>query len=238
MHRESLPTAAMAPNMSALTRWLRLVEGRAAHLSSPLGLKIGLWVLVLAWSSSITFQWLQDASAILPPPGVTEPRLAIDLDEAIAQAAAAPLFGEAPESGTIATAIAAPLDIKLKGVFAGAGGPMAAIVDTGGEEDEFVMLGRELRRGVVLEGIHPTHIIVGRDGVSHLVELEAVKSEASRSKGATPASGTRAAHSPPAVPSTTEAEAPSPPAETESSTPLAPPMPQSDAGPSSLFRAA
>jgi type II secretory pathway component PulC len=221
--------------MMDLVRSVRKGRGLALHCSLPLALKIGLWILVLAWGLSIAFEWLRDASANLPPAAVIQPRPAIDLEEAITQAAAAPLFGQAPGGETAAAAIKAPLEIKLKGVFAGGGGPMAAIVNTGRDEDDVAMLGRELQPGVVLEGIHPTHIVVGRDGASHRIELEAVRSEPSRSKVAARGNAAPGTPSPPAAP--TEASPP-PPAESEPSTPLAPPMPQSDAGSGSLSRVA
>lgn len=205
-----------------------IAVGRALtdHLRRPLVPKLGLWLLVLGWGASVALYWLQDATATSPPPAVAEQRPAIDLETAIAEAAAAPVFGEAAASESAPAAVVAPLDVKLKGVFAGGGGTMAAIVNTGGEEDEFVLLGRELRPGVTLASVHPTHIVVARDGGLHRVELQPVKSEASRSKRAPPPAD--------AVP---EPEAPAAPAESDSSPPPAPPMPQS-AAPLDLAQAA
>jgi type II secretory pathway component PulC len=199
--------------------------------ANPLVLKIGLWMLVLAWAACVAFHWLGDASATPPPTVAARPRPVVDLESAIAQAATAPVFGETGESEAVPTPGAAPLDIKLKGVFAGGGGPVAAIVDTGGEEDELVMLGAQIRPGVVLQGVYPTYIVIAREGGSHRVELEPVKSDASRSKAAQRTSGARPAHTRPAAPEALEPEAAAAPAEPESSKPLAPPMPQSDAGP-------
>jgi hypothetical protein len=127
------------------------------------------------------------------------------------------VFGEAVKGDAQDTARVALLDIKLKGTFAGGGGPAAAIVNVG-DEDELVLAGRHVRPGVVLESIHPTHIVVGDGGASRRVELEAIRSEQPRSKQTTRRNGTASA---------APAEAPPPPADAESATPLAPPMPQS-----------
>lgn len=213
--------------------------GRALtdRLWSPLVPKIVAWTLVLGCALSVALHWLRDAAATHTTAAVVQPRPAVDLEAAIAEAAAAPVFGEAAGSESVPTPVAATLDIRLKGVFAGGGGPMAAIVNTGREEDEFVLLGRELQPGVRLEAVHPSHILVVREGVSHRVELEPVRSETSRLKGATHPSGKPPAHIPPESPTAPEAEA-SAHAEPESSTPLAAPMPQSDAGPDPHIRAA
>ena len=210
--------------------------GRALtdRLWSPLLPKIVAWTLVLGCALSVALQWLRDAAATHTTAAVVEPPPAVDLEAAIAAAAAAPVFGAAAGSESAPTPVAAPLDIRLKGVFAGGGGPTAAIVNTGGEEDEFVLLGRELRPGVTLESVHPTHIVVARDGGSHRVELEPVRSEASHSPGAMRATEQRAVRvrRPPVADTAPEPEpAPAAPTEPESSTPLAAPMPQSDAGP-------
>lgn len=212
--------------------------GRALtdRLWSPLLQKIVAWTLVLGCALSVALHWLRDAAATHPTAPVAQPRPAVDLEAAIAEAAAAPVFGEAAENEA-PTPVAAPLGIRLKGVFAGGGGPMAAIVNTGREEDEFVLLGRELQPGVRLEAVHPSHIVVGREGVSHRVELETVRSDTSRSKGAMHPSGKPPAHIPPESSTAPEAEA-SAHAEPESSTPPAAPMPQSDAGPDPHIRAA
>jgi general secretion pathway protein C len=216
--------------VSALARVL------AGHPSSPLALKIGLWILVLGWGTCVAVDWFRDAVAT-PPPATARPRAPVDLDATIAQAAAAPLFGDAVEPEDVATALPAPIDIKLRGVFAGGGGPTAAIVNTGGEEDEVVVPGATLRPGVTLKSVHPTHIVVDQAGATRRIELEPLKSDAARSKLARHATGRQAEQdSPPesAAPETPAAyDAPAMPAEAASSTPAIPaaPMPQSRAAP-------
>lgn len=211
-------------------------RSRAAQRFGPLVLKSALWTLVLAWAAWIAFPWLRDAFATTPAAvAVAAPRPALDLEAAIATAAATPTFGAPAEIDSAASASAPQLDIKLKGVFASGSGPMGAIVDTGGEEDEFVAPGRAVGAGVVLEGVYPTHIVVSRGGVLGRIELEALKSDASKSKAAR-TSGMRPVHSQPPVPSTSSGDAPATSTEAESSAPLAPPMPQSQAVPNALSR--
>lgn len=216
--------------MIALKFALRNGRSLAANCVHPLAVTIVLWILVVTWSAWIAFQWLRDASATSAPPAVAQSRPALDLDAAVATAAAAPVFGVAPASEATATALVVPLDIKLKGVFAGGAGPMAAIVNAGDEEDRVVTLGRELQPGVLLEGVFPTHILVARNGASHRIELETLKNEAPRSKAAARGHRARATHPPAADPPIPATEAPSEAAEAESSVPLAPPMPQSGVG--------
>lgn len=224
--------------MIALRFALRNGRSLAANCVHPLAVTVVLWILVVTWSAWIAFQWLRDASATSTRPVVAASRPALDLDAAVATAAAAAVFGVAAESEPTPSPLAVPLDIKLKGVFAGGAGPMAAIVDTGDEEDRVVTLGRELQPGVLLEAVFPTHILVGRNGVSHRIELETLRNEAPRSKAAARGHRARSTHTPTADPSTPATEAPSAPAEAESSAPLAPPMPQSGIRPDPLWRIA
>ena len=145
-------------------------RSRAAQRFGPLVLKSALWTLVLAWASWIALPWLRDAFATPAAVAAAAPRPALDLEAAIATAAATPTFGAAAAIESAAPAPAPQLDIKLKGVFASGSGPMGAIVDIGGEEDEFVVPGRAVGAGAVLEGVYPTHIVVSRGGVPGRIE--------------------------------------------------------------------
>jgi general secretion pathway protein C len=91
---------------------------------------------------------------------------------AAAQALAdAHVFGVAP-AGPAGEAVS-NLNIKLKGVFAGgADGPGLAIVNTGAR-DETARIGGEIVPGVVLEAVHPQHVVVRRNGTLERVNLEA-----------------------------------------------------------------
>ncbi len=206
-----------------------------AYLRSPRLPRVGAWLVVVAFGIVVAFHWLREAAATPPPSAIAPPPPAVDLEAAVAQAAAVPLFGEAPASGP--SADSAPLEFKLKGVLAGNGGPVVAIVNSGGEEDELVMLGAELRPGVRLEGVHPTHIVVSRGGVAQRVELEPVRSDSSRGKDSSHAGGKRSTHIPP-QPAQVEAGASTAGTEPASEQPLAPPMPQSSAAPDPLIPAA
>jgi type II secretory pathway component PulC len=198
---------------------------------------IALWFVVAALGTAVTLHWLREAAATPPPQPAAVPRPAVDLDAAVAEAAAIPLFGAAAARGPATGSDTAPLEIRLKGVVAGNGGTEAAIVNTGGEEDELALPGAELRPGVKLESVHPTHILVGRSGLSQRVELEPVRSEASRSKG-NGRHGKQAAHDGPPATAATEPEAPAAGVEPSAEQPLVPPMPQSRAAPDSPAPAA
>lgn len=207
------------------------------NLLNPVVAKIALWALLLGWISWIAFQWLREALATPAQTAVTQSRPLLDLDAAVATAAAAPLFGEAARPDASHTAVPSMPNVKLKGVFASGDGPVAAIVNVG-REDEFVLLNKELGPGVTLQGVYPTHIVISRNGAKERVELELLKSDASRSKGAA-AAGTRLSHGharpPDVVPEPAPAAPPPVPAgeatpvdpDVQPKSPLAPPMQQS-----------
>lgn len=199
---------------------------------TPSVTKIAVWALLLGWSAWIASQWAREALAQRAPISAAQPRPAIDLDATVAQAAAVPLFGEAARSDAVQAASPTVLNIKLKGVFASGGGPMAAIVNMGGE-DQFVALDKELGPGVVLQGVYPTHIVVSHDGSAERVELEVLKSaDASRPTAGAAAARTRHLRDQTALPLAPAPEAapaaPSPVAEAVPSAPDTPsvPLPQ------------
>jgi type II secretory pathway component PulC len=131
------------------------------------------WFVVLALAAWMAWYWFGvftssgDAAAPIRS-------AAPDVQAAAAQAVAAPLFGQAGAGGAGAAAAGAG-DIKLRGVFAGAGGLQAAIVNTG-KEDSFVALSGEIAPGVVLQEVHTTYILVSRNGLAERVELDVLKS--------------------------------------------------------------
>jgi type II secretory pathway component PulC len=208
---------------------------RAANPFGPSVLRIALWALVFGWASWIAFQWLRDAFATPVPEAVVQPPADLDMEAAVVKAATAPVFGEASVSETEPADLASTRSVRLKGVFAGDGGPMAAIINTG-KDDEFVLLGKAASSGFVLEGVHPNHIVINRSGVSVRVELEALKSDAARSNSGTAASSARSSHTPSEVPPPPATEPASTAVDAVSPAPLAPPMPQSKAMPDPLSR--
>jgi general secretion pathway protein C len=100
---------------------------------------------------------------------------------AAAQALAdAHVFGIAPAGP--AREMVSNLNIKLRGVFAGGpDAPSLAIVNTGAR-DETARVGGEIVPGVVLEAVHPQHVVVRRNG-----ELERLNLEPPQRSAAAPA---------------------------------------------------
>jgi hypothetical protein len=149
-------------NADALVAW---TQSRSAQA--------GAWLVVLVAAAWMAWHWFGvftssgDAAAPIRS-------AAPDVQAAAAQAVAAPLFGQAGAGGAGAAA-AGTGDIKLRGVFAGAGGLQAAIVNTG-KEDSFVALSGEIAPGIVLQEVHATHIVVSRNGLAERVELDVLKS--------------------------------------------------------------
>jgi len=206
----------------------------AEHRHALLLLNVVLWGSVLAWTSWIALPWVESAAARPASETAAPSHPEIDLGTAVATAAAAPVFGKARESETRDSAHAPKLDIKLKGALAGAGGPTAAIVNTG-DEDQLVLLGKELKVGVVLEAVHPNYVVIRRNGVEERVDLVEIGTDPAHSSGGPqpphkPHSGWRPPMAPPSGGETTaETEAPFSP-------PPPPPVPESQAAPAPLSR--
>jgi len=112
------------------------------------------------------------------PKEIVRPRPAIDPDGAVAAAVAAPIFGEATRPDAAQSAGPVFPDIKLRGVFAGGNGPAAAIFEMR-DDERFVLVGRELAPGVVLQSVYPTYVLIGSGAITQRVELEAIESGAS-----------------------------------------------------------
>lgn len=236
----------------AVGRGFMRAKGRDASLFSTLA-KLAFWSVALGCISWIVFDWLRDAFATPAQIASAQPRTTVDLDRAIAAAAGAAIFGEAALPAVVPKADADMPEIKLKGVFAGGAGPVAAIVNRGGQ-DESVLLNQSLGPGVVLQGVYPSHIEISRNGVTRRVELETLKSEPSEPKSAAhsvskhplrgesaipPDSAGEAA--PPSSPMVPAGDTPSVAPEVQPTAPLAPPMQHSrwlrDALPETQFSA-
>jgi hypothetical protein len=155
------------------------VVWRVPSWITPRVAKAVLWSLVFIWAAWLASGWIRDS--LSPSTAVSTPAssVTLDLDSTVTRAAGVPLFGEmSPSDAPEATRNT--FAIKLKGVIAGLGGPTVAIVNTGGERDEMVQLHSELRPGVVLKGVYPTHVVISRNGVDERVELEVPRSDDSR----------------------------------------------------------
>jgi general secretion pathway protein C len=110
--------------------------------------------------------WYFAAPAALP---ATPARASVQLDAAAEQVAAARLFGAAPAGAIAATT----LNIRLKGVFAGAVASQGVAILNAGGRDESARTGGEIVPGVVLEAVHAQHVVLRRNGVPERVDLEA-----------------------------------------------------------------
>ena len=113
---------------------------------------------------------------VAPPEVATTPQP----DAGVDMAAIAKLFGAAaPSSGVASTS-----GLRLKGVVAPDGGPIAsAIFSTGSGKDIAVFVEREIQPGLKLLEVKPDHVIVSRNGVRERIELEAARSIASAGPG-------------------------------------------------------
>ncbi len=126
-----------------------------------------LALLVLAgWLAA---RWLLYFAAAVEGPAV--PRLErVQLGAAAQALSDAHLFGTAPV-GARGEAVST-LNIKLKGVLAGgANAPTMVIVNTG-DRDETARVGGEIVPGVVLDAVHPRHVVLRRNGALERLDLQ------------------------------------------------------------------
>jgi general secretion pathway protein C len=126
-----------------------------------------LVLLVLAgWLAA---RWL--LYFVAPEEAPPVPRLErVPLGAAAQALADAHVFGIAPAGP--AREMVSNLNIKLRGVFAGGpDAPSLAIVNTGAR-DETARVGGEIVPGVVLEAVHPQHVVVRRNGALERLNLE------------------------------------------------------------------
>jgi general secretion pathway protein C len=108
---------------------------------------------------------------VAPPEVATTPRA----DEGVDMAAIAKLFGAAPPS----SGVASTSGLRLKGVVAPDGGPIAsAIFSTGSGKDIAVFVEREIQPGLTLLEVKPDHVIVSRNGARERIDLDAARSTA------------------------------------------------------------
>src|SRR5262245_64851406 len=126
-----------------------------------------LALLMLAgWLGAQWFLYFTTHGDASPPPE----RQRVQLGAAAEGLASAHLFGAAPTSAS--GEVVSNLNIKLKGVFAsGADAPSMAILNTG-DRDQAARVGGEIVPGVVLESVHPRHVLLRRGGALERVNLE------------------------------------------------------------------
>jgi type II secretory pathway component PulC len=126
-----------------------------------------LALLVLAgWLAA---RWVLYFAAPVEAPAVSG-RERVQLGAAAQALSDAHLFGVAPAGA--GGEVVSNLNIKLKGVFASrADAPSMAIINTG-DRDETARVGGEIVPGVVLEAVHPHHVMLRRNGALERVNLE------------------------------------------------------------------
>jgi len=144
----------LAPAQSALGPILRAAPTLAL-----------LALLVLAgWLAARWFLYFT-APGDAPPPSARE---RVQLAPAAEALASAHLFGAAPTGA--GGEVVSNLNIKLKGVFAG--GPAGLAIVNAGDRDQAARAGSEIVPGVVLESVHPRHVLLRRAGALERVNLE------------------------------------------------------------------
>jgi len=154
-----------------------LPEGATALLA-----KVSLWLAVAVLGAWIVVTWIRQARPPERPLDSPAPRARVDLTAAIDEAASAAFFG----LSLVESPAAAPgIDIKLKGVFAGEGERIGAIVNTGGQ-DRFVEVGREIGPNLRLAAVRPSYIVVDRGGITHRVEIGRLESGSVRGAATSP----------------------------------------------------
>lgn len=123
--------------------------------------------LVLAWQLA-HWTWVFIAPAPHAAPA--------DASQGLDLPVVARLFGAAAPAGN---PVADSPGLKLKGVIAPDGGPIAsAIFSTGAGRDIAVFVDRDITPGVKLVEVDPDHVIVSRGGVRSRIDLEAPRATA------------------------------------------------------------
>ena len=126
-----------------------------------------LALLILAgWFAA---RWVLYFAAPAEAPAVSG-RERVQVGVAAQALADAHLFGIAP-AGAGGEAVS-NLNIKLKGVFAGGANASSIAIINSGDRDETARVGGEIVPGVVLETVHPQHVMLRRNGALERVNLE------------------------------------------------------------------
>jgi general secretion pathway protein C len=143
-------------------------------------------IAIVALTLVLAFQLAHWTWVFVAPPAVaTTP----EADAGVDMAAIAKLFGAAPPSSAT---VASTSGLRLKGVVAPDGGPIAsAIFSTGSGKDNANFVDRELSPGVKLVEVKPDHVVVSRSGVLERIDLEVARSSAPGARGGARPSGFR-----------------------------------------------
>ena len=130
-------------------------------------------VAIVALALVLAFQLAHWTWVFIAPPEVArtpEGEAGVDMG------AIARLFGAAAPASAKS---AAGSGLRLKGVVAPDGGPIAsAIFSTGAGKDIAVFVDREISPGMKLLEVKPDHVIVSRDGARERIDIDAARSAA------------------------------------------------------------
>ncbi|HUQ28727.1 MAG TPA: type II secretion system protein N [Usitatibacter sp.] len=143
---------------------------------------------IVALTLVLAFQLAHWTWVFIAPPEVARTP---EADAGVDMAAIAKLFGAAPPASSSA---ASTSGLRLKGVVAPDGGPIAsAIFSTGGGKDLAVFVDREVSPGMKLVEVKPDHVIVSRNGARERIDLDVGRSTASSGnmRGGRPVPGFR-----------------------------------------------
>ena len=132
-----------------------------------------LLLLLALWLGLRWFWYFREAQSASPAASHVEK---VNLQAAINTITAQHLFGKPPapaQAAPVKVATPPPANVKLKGVFAATGvKPAYAILNVDGT-DQAVKIGDEVEEGLVLEEVHPGHVVISRDDAQHEILLEA-----------------------------------------------------------------
>jgi general secretion pathway protein C len=129
---------------------------------------------IVALTLVLAFQLAHWTWVFIAPPEIARTP---DGDAGVDMAAIAKLFGASAPSASTASSTSG---LRLKGVVAPDGGPIAsAIFSTGAGKDIAVFVERDISPGLKLLEVKPDHVVVSRNGVRERIDLEAAHSTAS-----------------------------------------------------------
>lgn len=147
-------TKAPAPSVASLLRWMPQ-------------LALLILIAIAGWLAAEWFWYFAGRDSTRLP---TQP-VRVDVRSAAESIASAELFGRGTAPPPPVVAQVSTLNLKLKGVFAQDSNNAVAIFNAG-QRDEFAKIGAEVAPGVLLDSVHPTHIMIKRGGSLERVNIE------------------------------------------------------------------
>ena len=121
---------------------------------------------VLCWCLAVGVAVWTAMRLMVPPPHIAPAMPAEHSTKySMDQSAEARLLGVETAGGLT------PPAVKLIGVFASSAGRGAAVLSIEGQPAQSKMQGHEISNGWVLDEVAPTHIVLGRSGQRHRIDL-------------------------------------------------------------------